>query len=60
MKIDEQVRIIEKQIHSPYANFTLIEKLAYMTEFFGNDPQFSKEALDIVRSNICRNIKTEG
>ena len=57
MEIDEQVRIIEKQIHSPHANFTLMEKMAYMTNFFGNDPEFSQEALDIVRSNICRNMK---
>ena len=57
ISINEQVEIIEKQIHSKEANFTLIEKMHYLTEFFGNDPIFSKEAQDIVRSNICRSMK---
>ena len=54
MDVKEQVRIIEAQIHSKRANFTLEEKMIYMTTFFGNDPEYSKEAFDIVRSNICR------
>ena len=58
--IEEQVEIMEKQIHSPEANFTLMEKMQYLTEYFGNDPEFSKEAADIVRSNICRSMKREG
>ncbi len=55
--IEEQVEIMEKQIHSPEANFTLVEKMQYLIEYFGNDPEFSKEAADIVRSNICRKLK---
>jgi hypothetical protein len=58
--VDEQIEIMEKQIHSSVANFTLMEKMQYLTEYFGNDPEFSKEAADIVRSNICRNMKKEG
>jgi len=57
MDTNEQVRIIEAQIHSKEANFTLMEKMQYLTEYFGNDPMFSKEAQDIVRSNICRALK---
>jgi len=57
--IEEQVEIMEKQIHSPEANFTLMEKMQYLTEYFGNDPMFSKEAADIVRSNICKEMKKE-
>lgn len=57
MDIPEQVRIIEAQIHSPEANFTLMEKMQYLTEFFGKDPEFTKEATDIVRGNICRSLK---
>jgi hypothetical protein len=55
MNINEQVRIMEAQIHE--TNFTLMEKMQYLTEYFGNDPEFSKEAQDIVRSNICRSMK---
>jgi len=56
MDVEEQVRIIEAQIHSKRANFTLEEKMIYMTSFFGNDPEYSREAFDIVRSNICRKL----
>ena len=59
MNIEEQVRIMEAQIHSPEANFTLIEKMQYLTEYFGKDPEYSKKAMDIVRSNICRRMKGE-
>lgn len=57
MDIEKQVEIIEAQIHSPEANFTLLEKLKYLTDFFGKDPEFSKEATDIVRSNMCKELK---
>ena len=55
--IDDQVKIIEAQIHSKHANFTLMEKMQYMNDYFGPDPEYTKEAMDIVRSNICRNMK---
>ena len=54
MTVDEQVQIIEAQIHSEYANFSLLEKMQYMTNLFGPDPEYTKEAMDIVRSNICK------
>lgn len=57
LTLSEQVKIMEKQIHSPEANFTLMEKMQYLVEYFGNDPDFTQEAADIVRSNICRNTK---
>lgn len=57
MKIEEQVRIIEAQIHSPEANYTLMEKMQYLHEMFDPDPEFTKEATDIVRSNICKSMK---
>lgn len=57
MDIQKQVQIMEVQIHSKPANFTLMEKMQYLTQYFGNDPEFSKEASDIVRSNICRDLK---
>lgn len=57
MDIDKQVKIMETQIHSPEANFTLMEKMQYLVEYFGKDPAFSKEAQNIVRSNISRQLK---
>ena len=57
MDIEEQVKIMEAQIHSKEANFTLMEKMQYLTEFFDKDLIFSKEARDIVISNICINSK---
>ena len=51
--IEKQVEIMEAQL----SNFSgLMEKLQYLTEFFGNDPEFTKEAQDIVRSNISKNL----
>jgi hypothetical protein len=57
MDIDEQVRIMEAQINSPEANFTLMEKLQYLATFFGDDPEFSQEAADIVIGNLARSLK---
>ncbi len=54
MNIERQVEIIENQILSPHANFTLIEKMIYLLEYFDPDPEYSKKALDIVRANICK------
>ena len=46
---DNLVRIMETQL----SNFpTLMEKLQYMSFAFDPDPRFTKEAMDIVRSNI--------
>ncbi len=57
MDINEQVRIIEAQIHSPIANFSLFEKMEYMSSYFDKDPAYSQEARDIVRGNISKLLK---
>jgi len=57
VNIKRQVEIIEAQIHSSEANFSLMEKIQYLTEFFGNDPEFTLEAQNIVRANICKATK---
>ncbi len=54
MDIKEQVSIIEAQL-SCFDN--LMDKMQYLAEFFDPDPEFTKEATDIVRSNMCREIK---
>ena len=59
MNIKRQIEIMEAQIHSPEANFTLLEKLAYLKEFFGNDPEFTQDAHNIVISNISKKYKGE-
>lgn len=59
MEIERQVEIMEAQIHSPEVNFTLMEKMSYLTNFFGPDPEFTQEAQNIVRSNICKDLKRE-
>jgi len=57
MDIDRQIEIIEAQIHSEFAQFTLFEKMAYLKKYFGPDPEFSQEAVNIVIGNICKNMK---
>ena len=59
MKIEKQVEIMEAQINSPEAKFTLIEKMQYLTDFFGKDPEYSQEAKNIVWSNISKTLKEE-
>jgi len=54
MSIEEQVKIMESQLS---AFNGLIEKMQYMSGFFDPDPEFSKEARDIVRGNICKSAK---
>ncbi len=56
LTIGEQIEVMEKQINSPEVNFTLAEKMAYLTQYFDGDAVFSKEARDIVRSNIVRSL----
>ena len=34
----------------------LMEKMQYMSEFFDPDPEFTKEARNIVRGNISRSL----
>ena len=57
MPISEQVRIMEAQVHSEIANFSLFEKLQYLKTYFEPDADFSREAIDIVIGNISRSIK---
>ena len=53
MSIDEQVKIMETQLSCFHG---LMEKMQYMSGFFDPDPEFSKQARDIVRANICKSI----
>ena len=39
------------------ADFTLMEKMHLLTEVYGKDPEFSKEATGIVRGNISKALK---
>lgn len=53
MTVREQVEIMESQL----SNFgSLVKKMQYMNQYFDNDPTFSKEARDIVRSNIAKRL----
>lgn len=59
MDINQQIEIMEAQLNSKQTNFTLMEKMQYLTTFFGPDPEFSKEAEDMVRHNICVQLKKD-
>ena len=48
---EEQIEIMEAQLGC-FEN--LMEKMQYMSEFFDPDPEFTKEARNIVRGNISR------
>ena len=54
MTKERQIEMMEKQL-----SFfpTLLEKMQYMANFFDPDPQFTKEARDIVRSNIAVSLR---
>ena len=53
MNIEKQIEIMEAQL----SNFDgLMEKMQYMSMMFDPDPEFTKEARDIVRSNICKTL----
>jgi len=53
MTVTEQVEIIEKQL----ANFdNLFDRLHWLTIGFDADPDYSKEATSIVRSNLVRAV----
>ena len=60
MNIDKQVKIMELQIHSTNADFTLMEKMAYLDRFFKPDTDFSQEAIDIVIANISKSMVGKG
>ncbi len=54
MNIDEQVRIMELQM----SHFdTLFEKVSWLSMAFDTDPTYTKEARDIVRGNLCKELK---
>lgn len=56
MDLEKQILIMETQL----SNFDdLLEKMQYMSFAFDTDPDFTQEARDIVRSNICRSLKLE-
>lgn len=51
--VERQVEIMETQLG---LFNSLLEKMAYMSMAFDKDPEFTKEARDIVRSNVCREL----
>lgn len=56
LTVKEWVKVIEKQINSSEANFSLVEKTAYLSMYFDSDSSIPKQAMDIVRSNLVRNM----
>jgi hypothetical protein len=54
MKTEDQVKIMEKQL-SMFNS--LMDKMQYMSMFFDPDPAFTQYARDIVRSNLCKELK---
>lgn len=54
MDIEKQVKIMETQL-SAFDN--LAEKMQYMNFAFDQDPEFTQEARDIVRGNLCKELK---
>lgn len=54
--ISDQVLRMECILNSPHANFSFQEKLRMMVAIFDSDPEYSKEARDIVRANIAKEI----
>jgi len=51
MNKEQQVKVMETHL----GNFdSLMEKMQYMSMMFDPDPEFTKEARDIVRGNICK------
>ncbi len=53
MNVERQVEIMEAQLSSFDG---LMEKMQYMSMAFDPDPEFTKEARDIVRGNISKSI----
>jgi hypothetical protein len=49
--VERQVEIMEAQLQT-FDN--LFDKLQYMRTFFDNDPEFTQDARDVVRGNICK------
>jgi hypothetical protein len=49
----DQIRIMQAQLS---CFDTLIDKMSYMSRWFDIDPDFHKEARDIVRSNISKKL----
>lgn len=50
MDLNRQVQIIEKQIEC-FDN--LEQKMDYITHFFGPDPEFTQEAINLVTAKLC-------
>ena len=57
MNIEEQVKIMEAQINSDVAQFSFIEKLQYLHDYFKPDPMFLQESIDIVIGNLSKTLK---
>lgn len=54
---NEQIKLMQHQLNSTDADFSLLEKMMYMAQCFDSDPAFSQEARDIVRGNIAATIE---
>ena len=57
MELETQLRIMRKQLS---AFDTVMEKIFYLSTFFDPDPEYSREARDIIRGEICQQIKEDG
>lgn len=55
MEIKKQIEIMTAQL----SNFDgLMEKMQYMSMMFDPDPEFTQEARDIIRGNICKALQS--
>jgi len=55
MNLETQLRIMRAQLQS----FDTLEKIMYLSNFFDPDPEFTQEARDIIRGEICQESKDE-
>jgi hypothetical protein len=56
MTLDEQLLIMRAQLQS---FDSVMEKIMYLGNFFDPDPEFTQEARDIIRGEICKESKEE-
>ena len=56
MDIDTQLRIMRAQLS---AFDTVMEKIYYLGTFFDPDPEYTREARDIIRGEISQLIKRD-
>jgi hypothetical protein len=54
MQLEDQLDIMRTQLQ---VFDTVLEKISYLHGFFDPDPEFTQEARDIIRGEICHEIK---